>query len=54
MIRAMHTKYHSRKRDKARLEMNKIFGDVIQKRRASQSGGHEVDVLDILLHTTYK
>ena len=49
-----HNCMYYRRRDKARLEMNRIFGKVIQKRRASQSGGHEVDVLDTLLHETYK
>ena len=34
--------------------MSKIFGEVIRKRRASQIGGHEDDVLDTLLHETYK
>ncbi|XP_064402293.1 lanosterol 14-alpha demethylase-like isoform X2 [Halichondria panicea] len=43
-----------RKRDHARLEMYKIFGDVIQRRRESSQGDHEDDVLDTLLHTTYK
>ena len=34
--------------------MNKIFGEVIRKRRTNQIGSHEVDVLDTLLHETYK
>lgn len=34
--------------------MNKIFGEVIRKRRASPGGDHEDDVLDTLLNTTYK
>ena len=45
-----------RRRDRARLEMNRIFGEVIQARRASKRSPdeEEEDVLGILLTTTYK
>ena len=44
----------SRKRDKARLEMNTIFKDVIQKRRDNQHEEYEDDILNTLMHGTYK
>ena len=45
-----------RRRDHARLEMNRIFGEVIQARRANKGSPdeEEEDILGILLNTTYK
>lgn len=45
-----------RRRDRARLEMNRIFGEVIQARRANKGSPdeEEEDILGILLNTTYK
>ena len=34
--------------------MNGIFAEVIKKRRESRMGDHEDDMLDNLLHSTYK
>lgn len=44
----------SRKRDKARMEMNQIFCEIIKKRRERVVSEHEDDILDYLLHATYK
>ena len=44
----------SRKRDKARLEMNDIFKEVIRKRRENQDEEHEDDILNTLMNATYK
>lgn len=43
-----------RKRDKARLEMNSIFKEVIRKRRESPDEKYEDDILNTLMHATYK
>lgn len=43
-----------RRRDRARLEMNRIFSEVIQHRRERPSETYEDDILNTLLHATYK
>ena len=43
-----------RKRDKAREEMYQIFCEIIKERRERMVSQHEDDILDYLLHATYK
>lgn len=43
-----------RKRNAAREEMVKLFGDVIKKRRESKSGSDGTDILSIFMETKYK
>jgi sterol 14-demethylase len=43
-----------RKRDRARIEMNGIFKEVIRKRRENPGGEYEDDILNTLIHATYK
>ena len=49
-----HHSHPPRKRDKARLEMNSIFSDVIEKRRNDPDGDYEDDILNTLVRATYK
>ena len=43
-----------RKRDRARIEMNDIFKEVIRKRRENPDEEDKDDILNTLIHATYK